>query len=133
MTNIWRPSQMTHWGLRPDTCQGPRFPSQPLTTGTPMRSPLPVDFERNDKCTHLLPRQMTHARARLSLLFCSPVDSMCALDIFSCQYQLFLRGGQASDSVVRGQGKLWVEKDCFCCCWRQWKEGGGVGTGLQHH
>lgn len=63
--NICKPSQMTHWGLRPVTCQGPQFPSQPLTTGTRRRSLLPADFERNDKCTHLLPRQLTHARASL--------------------------------------------------------------------
>lgn len=123
---------MTHWGLRPVTCQGPQFPSQSLTTGTRMRSPLPADSERNDKCTHLLPRQLTHAHTHFSLLFRPPVDSRCPLDIFSCQYQLFLRGGRASDSVVGGQGKRWVEKD-GCCCWRQWKRGGGWRTGQQRH
>lgn len=63
--NICKPSQMTHWGQRPVTCQGPQFPSQSLTTGTRRRSLLPADSERNDKCTHLLPRQLTHARASL--------------------------------------------------------------------
>lgn len=63
--NICKPSQMTDWGQRPVTCQGPPFPSQSLTTGTRRRSLLPADFERNDKCTHLLPRQLTHARASL--------------------------------------------------------------------
>lgn len=91
--NIWKPSRMTHWGLRPVTCQGPQCPSQSLTTGTRTRSPLPADFERNDKCTHLLPRQLTHARTHFSLRFRSPVDSRCPLDIFYCQYQLFLGGG----------------------------------------